>query len=181
MLAFLVSYELFSHGDLVPAVWLAYPPLLYLLARLIRIGFGVRPRTTGRLAPLLSLRTLVIGLPVLLGVRIALSLLGHQEIDVGYESVIGAFRILHHLPIYHADPNHGDTYGPIAYLAYVPFELIWPLKSWTSYCPAVRAATITFDLLTIVGLIQLGRQIRRNGGGLRLGLLMAWLWAACPC
>jgi hypothetical protein len=179
VLAFLVSYELFAHGDLVPAVWLAYPPLLYLLARLLRIGFaGLKP--AGRLAPLLSLRTLVVGLPVLLAARIALSLLGHQEIDVGYESVIGAFRILHHLPIYWADPNHGDTYGPITYLAYLPFQVLFPWANSLNNLHAADAAAIFFDLGTVIGLVLLGRRLRPGAEGSRLGLILAWAWAACP-
>ena len=47
-------------------------------------------------------------------------------------------------------------------------------------CPAARAATITFDLLTIAALIVLGMRLRAGREGRRLGLLLAWLWAACP-
>jgi hypothetical protein len=179
VLSFLVSYELFSHGILEPAVWLVYPPLIYLLVRLAKIGFSGR-KSGGRLAPLLGLRTLAIGLPLLLGARIALSLLGHQEIDVGYESVIGAFRILHHLPIYWNDPNHGDTYGPITYLAYVPFQAVFPWGGSLSNLHAADAASIFFDLGTVAGLVLLGRRLRSGAEGMRLGLILAWAWAACP-
>ena len=48
------------------------------------------------------------------------------------------------------------------------------------YLPAARAATITFDLLTIAALIVLGMRLRVGREGRRLGLLLAWLWAACP-
>jgi hypothetical protein len=180
VLAFLVSYELFAHGDLMPAVWLVYPPLLYLLARLGRIGFSARITSRARLAPLLSLRTLAIGVPLLLGARIALSLLGHQEIDVGYQSVIGASRILHHLPIYWNDPNHGDTYGPVTYLTYVPFDLIFPWAGSLGKVYAADAAAIFFDLATVGGLVLLGRRLRSGAAGIRLGLILAWAWAACP-
>jgi len=61
---------------------------------------------------------------------------------------------------------------------YVPFEWLWP-GSW-NYLPAARAATITFDLLTIGVLILLGTRLRAGRDGRRLGLLLAWLWAACP-
>jgi hypothetical protein len=108
------------------------------------------------------------------------SLLGHQQIDIGYESVIGAFRILHHLPIYYNDSNHGDTYGPVAYLSYVPFELLWPWKNSLSSLDAATAAAILWDLGTIVSLILLGRQFRPGAEGTRLGLVLAWAWAACP-
>ncbi len=181
VLAFLVSYLLIAHGHLESAVWLAYPPLIYLLVRLLKVGLRRRDSVpTGRLAPLLSLRTLAIGLPVLLLARILLSLLGHQEIDVGYESVAGAFRILHGHPIYWADPNHGDTYGPITYLAYVPFELVWPWSGNLSSLHAADVAAIVFDLGTVVSLFFLGRRLRAGVEGTRLGLIFGWAWAACP-
>jgi hypothetical protein len=181
VLAFLISYVLIAHGHLESAVWLAYPPLIYLLVRLLKAGLSSRGSgLTGRLAPLLSLRTLAIGLPILLVARILLSLLGHQEIDVGYESVAGAFRILHGHAIYWADPNHGDTYGPIAYLAYVPFELVWPWSGNLSNLHAADVAAIFFDLGTVVALVFLGRRLRAGAEGTRLGLIFGWAWAACP-
>jgi hypothetical protein len=179
VLSFLASWELIAHANLEPGVWLAYPPLLYLAARLLWIGFG-RSRSGGRLAPLLSTRTLLIALPLLLGARILLSLLAHEEIDVGYESVIGAYRLLHHLPIYWNDPNHGDTYGPIAYLAYAPFEMVFPWTNSLSNLRAADTAPIFFDLGTVVALIFLGRRLRSGADGTRLGLVLAWAWAACP-
>jgi hypothetical protein len=179
VLAFLISFLLFAGAHLESAVWLAYPPLIYLLFRLLGVGF--RPdRAARRLAPLLSMRVLVIGLPLLLAVRIALSLLGHHEIDVGTQSVVGAFRMLHHLPLYWNDPNHGDTYGPITYLAYAPFELVFPWRNSFGDLPAADAAAIVFDLGTVLGLILLGRRLRSGVEGTRLGLVLAWAWAACP-
>jgi hypothetical protein len=179
VLGFLVSYEFLTRGDLEPAVWLAYPPLIYLLGRMLKLGFG-RRRLAGRVAPLLSTRTLAVGLGVMVVARIAISLLGRQEIDVGYESVIGAFRILHHLPIYYNDPNHGDTYGPVAYLAYLPFELLFPWKASLSSLRAADTAAIFFDLATMVSLVFLGRRLRAGAEGTRVGLVLAWAWAACP-
>ena len=179
ILGFLVSYLLLAHAHLESSVWLAYPPLVYLLFRLLRLGFG-RGGGSGRIAPLLSTRTLLVGLPLLLGARVVLSLVGHQEIDVGYESVIGAYRILHHLPIYYSDPNHGDTYGPITYLAYVPFQLLFPWANSLSNLHAADAAAIVWDLATVIGLVLLGRRLRAGSDGTRLGLVLAWAWAACP-
>ena len=99
-------------------------------------------------------------------------------LDVATASVLGAYKILHGQSIYYFSLGHGDTYGPINYLAYVPFEWIWP-GNW-GYLPAARAATITFDLLTIGGLVLVGMRLRGGRDGLRLGLLLAWLFAACP-
>lgn len=179
VLALLGSYLVLSQGHMESAIWLVYPPLAYLLIRLARVGFS-RGSPAQRLAPLLSMRTLMIGLPLLLVARIVLSLLSHEEIDIGYESVIGAFRILHHLPMYYNDANHGDTYGPFTYLVYVPFELLFPWKNSLSSLDAADAAAIFFDLGTVVGLVLLGRRLRPGAEGKRLGLLLAWGWAACP-
>lgn len=180
LLAFLVSYLLLNGAHLEAAVWLVYPPLLYLLARMLGIGFGGGGSSPGRLAPLLSTRTLLIGLPLLIVARLVLSFVAHQEIDVGYESVIGAARIVHHLPIYWQDPYHGDTYGPITYLLYVPFELVFPWKGNFTSVHAVDAAAILFDLGTMAGLFFLGRRLRTGREGTRLGLVLTWAWAACP-
>jgi hypothetical protein len=179
VLAFLISYLLLAGAHLEPSVWLAYPPLAYLLARLVWLGCG-RGRRPGRIAPLLSQPVLIGGLVVMLTVRIVLSVIGHQEIDVGYESVIGAFRALHHLPLYYNDPNHGDTYGPVTYLAYVPFELLFPWRNSLSSLHAADAAAIVWDLGTVLALIALGRRLRPGEQGRRLGLVLAWAWTACP-
>jgi hypothetical protein len=121
---------------------------------------------------------LVIGLAALVAGRIYVNLNPVGVIDVATASALGAYKILHGQSIYYYSLGHGDTYGPLNYLAYVPFELIWP-GNWL-HLPAARAAAITFDLLTIAGLVLVGRQLRRGRDGWRLGLVLAWLWAACP-
>jgi hypothetical protein len=179
LLSFLVSYLLFNNTQLEPAVWLAYPPLLYLLGRMIWIG--VRGRSSGTHAsPLLSPRVLVAGLVVLVGARIGLSLASHLVTDVGYASVIGAHRIAHGQSLYFATAAHSDTYGPIAYLAYMPFELLFPWHGKWDYLPSAHAASLVFDLVTVVGLVVLGRRLKPGSDGRRLGLALGWAWAACP-
>ena len=123
---------------------------------------------------------LALGLLALVVARIVITLHPAGVIDVGTASVLGAYKILHGQSIYYFSLGHGDTYGPINYLVYVPFELLSGPATW-AYLPAARAATITFDLLTIAGLIVLGWRLRSGREGRRLGLLLAWLWAACPC
>ena len=181
VLAFLISYALFDHAQLIPAVWLVYPPLIYLLGRMLWIGFGrARASLSGELPGWLSTRTLLVGLLVLVGARIALSLFSHIVIDVGYASVIGAHRILHGQSLYWAGAAHSDTYGPIAYLAYVPFELIFPWHGAWDYLASAHAASLVFDLVTIGALVLLGRRLRPGDAGKRLGLALGWAWAACP-
>jgi Glycosyltransferase family 87 len=178
LLGFGVSYLLFDKGHLEPAVWMFYPPLLYLLVRMLIRGY--RPRSApGRLDCRLPTAVLVVGLLALVVARIVITLHPAGVVDVGTASALGAYKLLHGQSLYYFSLGHGDTYGPIAYLAYTPFELLFP-GNW-QYLPAARAAAITFDLLTIAGLIVLGWRLRRNREGWRLGLLIAWLWAACPC
>jgi hypothetical protein len=177
VLTFGVSYVLFNAVHLEPAVWLFYPPLVYLMVRMLVRGF--RPRAAiGRLDCRLPTVVLAVGLLALVVARIVLALHNARVIDVATASVLGAYKILHGQSIYYASVGHGDTYGPLAYLAYVPFEFIFS-GHWT-YLTAARAATITFDLLTIGGLLLLGIRLRAGRDGRRLGLLLAWLWAACP-
>jgi hypothetical protein len=174
-----ISYVLFDHVKFELSVWLAYPPLVYLLVRmLVR---GLRPRTrTQWIECRLPIAVLAAGLLALVAARIWLALEPKQIMDVGEASLVGAYKILHGQAIYYSSVGHADTYGPIAYLAYAPFEALWPGINWHTYEPAARAATITFDLVTIGALVLLGTRLRRGREGPRLGLTMAWLWAACP-
>jgi hypothetical protein len=182
ILSWLVSYLLFSQTHLVSAVWLVYPPMLYLLGRMLWVGLrsGGGRVTAAGLSPLLSIRTLAIGLGLLFAARTAIGFISYNVMDVGYGSVIGAHHILAGQSIYFADPAHTDTYGPITYLAYVPFELLFPWHGTWDYLPSAHVASFVFDLVTVVGLVALGRRLRPGQEGLRLGLAMGWAWSACP-
>jgi len=74
-----------------------------------------------------------------------------------------------------ANPR-GDTYGPTAYLVYVPFvlTLLWSGK-WDSL-PAAHATAIAFDLFVVLGLFLVGRRF----GGQPLGVALAFGWLAFP-
>jgi hypothetical protein len=66
-------------------------------------------------------------------------------------------------------------------LTYLPFELVFPDPGWVwNSLPAAHAAAIAFDLLTIGGLLLLGRRLRSGRPGARLGLVLAVGWAATP-
>ena len=65
----------------------------------------------------------------LVAFRLGLQYVSSNVIDVGYAGVIGADRLAHLDDLYGSFPPdnpRGDTYGPLLYLAYVPFELVWP-------------------------------------------------------
>ena len=74
-----------------------------------------------------------------------------------------------------ANPR-GDTYGPVAYLAYVPSVLAFGWSGRWDALPAAHAAAIAFDLLTLAGLVLVGRRF----GGTRLAAVLAFGWVAYP-
>ena len=182
LLAFGVSNFFFNNADIGVSVPLAYPVLLYLLARMLWIGF--RGRGEG-LRPTLSTGWLALGVIFLLSFRVALNLADSNVIDVGYAGVIGADRATHGKPIwgdgtFPSDNQSGDTYGPVNYYAYVPFELAFPWSGSWDDLPAAHGASVAFDLLAVAGLFFLGRRIRPGPRGTRLGVILAYGWAAYP-
>lgn len=70
----------------------------------------------------------------------------------------------------------GDTYGPVAYLSYIPGLAFFGWSHKWDDLPAVRFTTILFDLLCIAGLVLAGRRF----GGARLAVTLAFAWAAYP-
>ncbi|HEX6459634.1 MAG TPA: glycosyltransferase 87 family protein [Thermoleophilaceae bacterium] len=179
LLSFGVSYWFLRDGVLRPAIVLVYPVLVYLLARMLWAGMRAR-RRDGRLVPYAPTRLLVIGLLLIAGARVGLNLATHKTFDISYASVVGADRVWHKEPLYVQSGSHLDTYGPLAYAAYVPFELVFPWHESWDRLPAAHAAAIVFDLLTIAGLVLLGRRLRAGPEGTRLGVALAWGWAAFP-
>ena len=73
-----------------------------------------------------------------------------------------------------------NTYGPFTYLAYIPFELIWPNHGKWDDLPAAHAAAITFDLLTTWGMYVLGTRLREGDAGKAFGVVLAYAWDAFP-
>ncbi len=178
LLGFSISLALFNNADIGLSVPLIYPFLLYLLVRMLLLAFGRgRPRAPIRL--LVPVSWLAVATIFLVGFRVGLNVTNSNVIDVGYAGVIGANKVLHGHPLYGRwpkDNSQGDTYGPVAYYAYVPFRAIFGWSGTWDDLPAAHAAAIAFDLLTLLGLFFLGRRIR----GPTLGTLLAYGWAAYP-
>ena len=183
LLAFGVSHIFFNEGEIGVSVPLAYPVLVYLLVRMLIAGFRPRGRS-GPLVPLVPVWLLAAGVLFLGIFRIGLNVTDSNVIDVGYAGVIGADRIVdgHHLygKGFSADVEHGDTYGPVNYLLYVPFEQAMPWSGRWDDLPAAHGAAITLDLLTMGGLFLLGARLRRGPEGQLLGTALAYAWAAYP-
>ena len=183
LLGFGVSHVFFNRGDIETSVPLVYPVLLYLLLR--TLVAGLRPRERARpLVPHLPATALVVGLVFLLSFRIGLNVVDSNVIDVGYAGVIGADRIVDGDRLYGEgfsdDVERGDTYGPLSYLAYVPFEQALPWSGRWDDLPAAHGAAIAFDLLTAAGLLLLGMRLRPGREGRLFGLALAYAWAAFP-
>jgi Glycosyltransferase family 87 len=179
LLGFGVSQIFFNRGDVQLSVPLVYPLLAYLLARMLHLGLRRSRAPSGPLLPHAAPRLLLIGLVLLVAFRVGLNAVDSHTIDVGQASVFGADRIQNGEDLYQRG-NKEDTYGPVMYLAYVPFEALFPDDGPGGYEHAARAAAISFDLLTMAGLMLLGTRLRRGRDGRVLGLTMAYAWAAYP-
>jgi Glycosyltransferase family 87 len=183
VLGFGVSHFFFNRGEISTSVPLVYPVLAYLLLRALAAGFRPR-RGRGRLVPFVPATWLLVGVVFLAAARFGLNVADSNVIDVGYSGVVGADRIVDgdslYGPRFGPDNDHGDTYGPVAYLAYVPFEQALPWSGRWDDLPAAHGAAIAFDLLTILVLYGLGRRLRDGPEGRVLGAALAYAWAACP-
>ncbi len=184
LLAFSASLYFFNRGEIGVSAPLVYPVLAYLLVRLCIAGF--RPRETEEpLLPVLGPRILIGGILALVALHVAIALWEAKVIDVGLASVIGADRVadgdfLYGVGSATGQPIRVDVYGPVNYLAYVPFEQIWPWSGGWDSVPAARAATLAFDLLTALCLFALGGRLRDGAEGRTLGIALAFAWLAYP-
>jgi hypothetical protein len=205
LLSFSVSLWYFNHGHIFTSVPLVYPGLLYLLARTIWIGVRGNPPRASR--PLWPVWLLAAATVFVAGFKVGLNVRDSNVIDVGYAGVIGAQRITHgqspygHFPVEDsrkacgsadrdgeireriqangrcesANPN-ADTYGPVAYLTYLPGYAFFGWTGKWDDLPASHFTAIAFDLLCLLGLGLVGRRF----GGNRLGVTLAFAWAAYP-
>jgi hypothetical protein len=182
LLGFGLSHIFFNRGEIGASVPLVYPVLLYLLGRMMWIGFrgpgsGLRPT-----APIVWL---AVAAAFLVGFRIALNVADSGVIDVGYSGVVGADRAIEGEALYGEgafpdDNTFGDTYGPVNYYAYVPFEQALPWSGSWDELAAAHAAAIFFDIAVIALLLMLGRRMRAGREGRDLGVVLAFAWAAYP-
>jgi hypothetical protein len=180
LLGFVASFYFFNRGNIGVSVPLQYPPLVYFLCRCLWIGF--KGRGEG-LRPIWPATWLLVAALFLMGVRVGLNMADAGAIDVGYAGVVGADKIAHGEAIYGNFPediHSGDTYGPVNYFAYLPFERIWPYSGEWDDLPAAHGASVAFDLLTFGFLILLGLRIRPGPEGKRLAAILAFGWAAYP-
>jgi hypothetical protein len=180
--AFSVSLAFFNASRIDVSVPLVVPLLGYLLARMLWIGLrgGAAGEQARRpLHLLVSVRWLAIAVVFLVGFRVALNVTRSNVIDVGYAGVIGADRFGDGRKLYGAFPSdnaYGDTYGPVTYAAYVPFEQAQAWSGSWDDLPAAHGAAIAFDLLACLLCFLVGRRVR----GPTLGIVLAYGWVTFP-
>ena len=183
LLAFSVSLFFFNKGEIDLSVPLVYPALGYLFVRMLIAGFRPRP-DSGPLIPVIKIEWLAWGALALLVGRIAFNVIDSQVIDIGFAGVVGADRIGSGHGIYDGSftplIDRGDSYGPLNYLLYVPFEQLFPWHGGLEALPAAHAFTIFFDTVVVAGLVLVGRRLRAGAEGKALGVALAWGWLAYP-
>ncbi len=177
--AFSVSLACFNAARIDWSVPLVYPLLLYVLGRMLWIGLRRRDVARRPLELLVPVTWLAVAVVFLLGFRVALNVTRSNVIDVGYAGVIGADRFADGRALYGVFPRdnqNGDTYGPVVYEAYVPFEQALPWSGKWDDLPAAHAASIAFDLLACFLCYLIGRRVR----GPDLGVVLAYCWVTFP-
>ena len=152
LLAFSVSHVFFNRGEIFTSVPLVYPVLVYLLVRMLMLAYARRRRRRRSRCALL--------VPADAGSALALDLPGRvprraepHQLERDRRRLLGRDR---RRPAHRTartstatsrtDNPSGDTYGPVNYYAYVPFELAFPWSGRWDDLPAAHAAAIFFDL-----------------------------------
>jgi len=172
LLGFLVSHGFYRQGIVFEAVVLWYPPLLYLFVRTLLMGFGIGERVEKTSNFPLWLLMLLAGLAG--GLVLALNV-DSRVIDVGYAGVVGADRILDGTIPYGNMPSNvgtGDTYGPLNYLLYVPFVLMFGFSGEWDFLPAAHALTMFSFVAGAMALFVTGYRLSGKQGA--AALLFAW-------
>jgi hypothetical protein len=205
LLGFSVSLAFFNRGEIFRSVPLAYPPLVYLLVRSAWVGFrgrGLPLRPVWPVWVLAIAAVFLLGFRIGLNAETPRGVIdvGYAGV-IGAERIAHGQAPYGHMPIRgdleacgpkdaegdvrdriqtngrcESANDHGDTYGPVSYVAYVPAYLAFGWSGKWDSLPAAHATSIAFDLLTVLGLVLVGLRF----GGSRLAAALAFAWAAYP-
>jgi hypothetical protein len=204
LLSFSISLWFFNRADVFWSIPLVYPPLVYLLARLAWIGLRKRGPSGRPVWPvwLLAAATVfLMGFRIGLNVEASnvidvgySGVIGAHRIASG-QSPYGNFPVQRdQRPCGPADADgeirnriqtngrcessneRGDTYGPVAYLAYLPGYWIFGWTGKWDDLPAAHLTSLVFDFACVIGLALVGLRF----GGMRLAATLAFAWAAYP-
>ena len=205
LLGFSLSLAFFGRGEIFRSVPLVYPVLVYLLARGLWVGIRGRAAALRPVWPTWALAIVAVfllgfrvGLDLeppsgvidvgLAGVAGASRILdgeapygnmprGGDLEACGPADADGFVR--DHVQTNgrcEAAVERGDTYGPVAYEAYMPAVLLFGWSGKWDSLPAARATSVAFDLLALLGLALVGLRF----GGVRLATILAFAWVAYP-
>jgi hypothetical protein len=204
LLGFSAYLWYFNHGRVFASAIAAAVPMLYFVGRCAWVGVTNRTGPMPRLLPVWLLVALVLFLvgfrvglnhygPTVLDVGYA-GVIGADRLASG-ESPYGNFPVRDTgTPCGPAGADGqtadwvqengrcetanplGDTYGPVAYHAYLPGLALFGWSGRWDFLPAVRFTSVLFDLLAIAGLAAVGYRFGRG----RLAATLALAWAANP-
>jgi hypothetical protein len=205
LLSFSVSLWFFNRGDVFTSMPLVYPAFAYLLARMVWIGLrGRNPSRRAAFWPIWLLAAVTVFLAGFrIGLNFEGSNVidvGFSGV-VGAHRIVTGEMPYGHMPVQgklkpcgpadaegeireriqtngrcESSNERGDTYGPVAYLAYVPGYLLLGWSGKWDELPAAHFTSIALDLLAMIGLALVGRRF----GGLQLAATLAFAWAAYP-
>jgi hypothetical protein len=204
MLSFSVSLWYFNHGNIFASAPLAFGSLAYLLVRGIWIGVtGRAPRGSARWPAWVLLAATVFALGFRIGLNTRTSNVidvGYSGV-IGAERIVHGQAPYDHMPVEddlkpcgpknedgeirdriqtngrcESANDRGDTYGPVAYEAYIPEYLVFGWSGKWDSLPASHATAIVFDILCLIGLGLVGFRF----GGPLLGASLAFAWATYP-
>jgi hypothetical protein len=205
LVSFSVSLWFFNHGNVLASVPLAYPPLLYLIVRCVWIAArGSAGRASRPLWPawlLLAATVFLAGFRIGLNLEDSNVIdVGYAGV-IGAQRIASGDSPYNHFPVEDdrkacggadaegeirdriqtngrcesANPQ-GDTYGPVAYEAYLPGYWIRGWSGKWDKLPAAHFTSIAFDVLALAGLFLVGRRF----GGEWLSGALPFAWAAYP-
>jgi hypothetical protein len=204
LLSFSVSLWFFNRGDIFTALPLAYPPLVYLIGRAAWAawrGRGAPVRSVWPVWVLTAATVFLLGFRIGLNARASNVIdVGYAGV-IGADRIVHGSSPYGHFPVEgtlkacgpadsegeireriqtngrcESANDRGDTYGPVAYLAYVPGFLV---KGWTGKwddLPAAHVTSVLWDLVCLAGLYLVGRRF----GGQRLAAMLTFAWASYP-
>jgi hypothetical protein len=208
LLSFSFSLLYFNRGEVFTAMPLAYPPLLYLLARMAWIGRHGRGNNSRPVWPawvLLAATVFLVGFRI--GLNTAQDLKASNVIDVGLAGVQGAQRIVSQgeMPYGNMPTDSGKKCGlPDANdyvreriqtngrcesanergdtygpVSYLAYVPGYLALGWSGKWDRLPAAHFTSILWDLAALVGMGLLGLRFGGR-RLAVTLAFAWAAYP-
>ena len=204
LLSFSVSLWFFNRGNVFAAMPLVYPPLVWLVARCLWVARTDRPPRGMPVWPVWLLAAATVfaaGFRIGLNVRASNVIdVGYSGV-IGADRIWHGQSPYGHFPVEDSRPACGpadssgeirnriqtngrcesanplgDTYGPVAYEAYLPGYWIFGWSGKWDTLPAVHATSIIFDVLCLLGLVVVGRRF----GGNMLAAALAFSWVAWP-